>query len=77
MNTMAEISEKVKSAVGAGDSKQRQLAANVIQPDKNSRITTDYGVKQSNTDDWLRVNAPDQTGPMLLEDPNAREKVRR
>lgn len=76
MDKMSQlIPEKVKAAVGAADVKQRQLAENIIEPTKNSRITTDYGVKQSNTDNWLRVNRPDQTGPMLLEDPNGREKV--
>lgn len=71
----AMVPDKLKSAVGAQDIKQSQLSANVIEPTKDSRITTDYGVKQSSTDDWLRVNRPDQIGPMLLEDPNGREKV--
>ena len=43
--------------------------------DKSNRITSDYGVKQTNTDDWLKVASEDKTGPMLLEDPFAREKV--
>lgn len=40
-------------------------------------MTTDWGVKQSNADSWLRVNNEDQTGPMLLEDGIARQKVRK
>jgi catalase len=39
------------------------------------RLTTDYGVKQSTHDDWLKIATKDQTGPLLLEDPFAREKV--
>jgi hypothetical protein len=42
----------------------------------NGRLTTDYGVKQTTADDWLRVVSEDQIGPGLLEDPFARERVR-
>lgn len=45
--------------------------------DSSNRITTDYGVKQSNTDDWLRVATEDKTGPSLLEDHAGREKIHR
>lgn len=41
----------------------------------SGRLTTDYGVKQTTADDWLRVVDKDMTGPMLLEDPFARERV--
>lgn len=40
-----------------------------------NRITTDFGVTQNNTDDWLKVANNDKTGPMLLEDHAAREKI--
>nr|AAG53519.1 CAT2 catalase [Fulvia fulva] len=43
----------------------------------SNRITTDYGVKQHNTDDWLKIASEDKTGPMLLEDHAAREKINR
>ena len=58
------------------DQKAAQLQNSTIQPDEKSRITSDYGVRQMNTDDWLRVANQDKTGPMLLEDPFGREKVR-
>jgi len=45
--------------------------------DPKNRITTDYGVKQTNTDDWLKVVTEDHTGPSLLEDHAAREKINR
>lgn len=45
--------------------------------DPNNVITTDYGVKQWNTDDWLKVATDDKTGPMLLEDHAGREKINR
>lgn len=43
--------------------------------DPNNRITSDWGVKQTNTDDWLKVATEDHTGPQLLEDAFGREKV--
>ncbi|KAK4895490.1 catalase 1 [Elasticomyces elasticus] len=45
--------------------------------DPSARITTDYGVKQTNTDDWLKIATEDKTGPMLLEDHAGREKIHR
>jgi hypothetical protein len=61
---------------GKGDAKQNDLARDTKDyNDKNYRVTTDYGVKQSNNDDWLKVVKDDQQGPMLLEDPVGREKV--
>ncbi|KAI7237211.1 Catalase-1 [Hortaea werneckii] len=43
--------------------------------DPKNRITTEFGVTQNNTDDWLKVANNDKTGPMLLEDQGAREKI--
>lgn len=45
--------------------------------DPKNVITTDYGVKQWNTDVWLKVSNDNKTGPMLLEDHAAREKIHR
>ncbi|KAL9485342.1 hypothetical protein ACSS6W_004131 [Trichoderma asperelloides] len=71
------IPPAVKQAVmGQKGAKTDQLAAHTIEPTKNSRITSDFGTKQTNTDDWLRINSKDQLGPSLLEDPFGREKVR-
>ena len=44
--------------------------------DSKARITTDWGQKVSNTDDWLTVSTEDKIGPSLLEDAHGREKVR-
>lgn len=52
-----------------------QPATDAIEPTNDTRITTDFGAKQSNTNDWLRVNNDQNIGPMLLEDSFAREKV--
>ena len=45
--------------------------------DTNARITTDFGQKVANTDDWLTVSTNDRYGPALLEDVHGREKVSR
>ncbi|UKZ76993.1 catalase A [Trichoderma virens FT-333] len=72
------IPSSVKQAVmGHKAAKADQLTAYTVEPSKNSRITSDFGTKQTNTDDWLRVNSKDQIGPMLLEDPFGREKIHR
>lgn len=56
--------------------KVNQLEAVAVKPTEKSRITADFGTKQTNTDDWLRVSTDKSTGPMLLEDAFGREKVR-
>ncbi|KAJ6784127.1 hypothetical protein PWT90_07277 [Aphanocladium album] len=61
----------------AAQIKAQQLDANTAEPTQSSRITSDFGTKQSNTDDWLRVANGDKTGPMLLEDAFGREKIHR
>ncbi|KAI5209584.1 catalase [Aureobasidium subglaciale] len=45
--------------------------------DSNNRITTDYGVKLTNTDDSLKIATANKTGPVLLEDHAGREKIHR
>lgn len=70
------VPESIKNAVmGSGSVKLTQLEANTQDVSQKDRITSDFGTLQTNTDDWLRVNKPDQIGPMLLEDGFAREKV--
>ena len=60
------------------NAKTRDMAKDVKDyHDPNARITTDYGVKQSNTDNWLVVANEDKTGPSLLEDQASREKMNR
>lgn len=41
----------------------------------NDRVTSDFGVKMGNVDEWLRVASAEKTGPMLLEDSFSREMV--
>lgn len=74
---LAKASEKVQTMAGENVTKVSNLKGEVkeVNENKDARITSDYGVKQTNTDDWLKVVNEDKTGPMLLEDPFAREKV--
>ena len=70
------IPPSVKQAVmGQKEAKADQLAKHMVEPTKDSRISSDFGTKQNSTDDWLRIARDDQLGPSLLEDPFAREKV--
>ncbi|KAI2637454.1 catalase-domain-containing protein [Xylaria nigripes] len=70
--------DKVKAMMsGQKGRKIAQLDSDTHTATKDERITTDFGVKESTADEWLRVNRPDQTGPMLLEDSYAREKIHR
>ena len=56
--------------------KVKDLAPNMKNAeDEKARITSDFGVKETTADDWLKVVNEDKTGPLLLEDPFAREKV--
>ncbi|KAF4967905.1 hypothetical protein FZEAL_10464 [Fusarium zealandicum] len=76
---MAEqVTGAIKHVVmGYKSDKIDQLKTNMVEPNEKSRITSDFGTKQSNTDHWLRVNREDQTGPSLLEDHFGREKIHR
>jgi len=76
---LANVTEKAKDAMTSDSAaKIADLSRDTRDVhNKDARITTDYGVKQSNTDDWLMVGSEDKTGPMLLEDNAAREKIHR
>lgn len=73
------ISDGLKQAqqalVGEHGAKVKQLASTTKEVNEQWKITSDYGVKQTNTENWLKVASDGKTGPALLEDPFAREKV--
>lgn len=72
------LTDTVKETLGFEDKKSVDLIKDIHNyNDSSNRITTDFGVKQTNTDDWLRVATEDKTGPSLLEDHAAREKIHR
>jgi catalase len=71
----ATVQAAQHAVMGSKGDKIADMARNTHEPSDKDRLTSDFGVKQSNTDDWLRVVSDDHTGPSLLEDPFAREKV--
>ena len=76
-NIISDTIDKAKKMAGGEKAAKVSQLDNISQDvTKNDRITSDFGVKQGNTDDWYRVTKDDTIGPMLLEDSFAREKVR-
>lgn len=59
----------------SADPKLADLQKDTVELDNKKHMTTDYGIKISNPDNWLRVVDDKYTGPSLLEDQIAREKV--
>ncbi|KAJ7589849.1 catalase-like domain-containing protein [Mycena floridula] len=57
--------------------KEADLLKDTVVPSASQSLTTDHGVFASNTDDWLKVASSGGTGPFLLEDQIAREKIHR
>lgn len=59
----------------SADGKFADMQRDTVELDDKQHMTTDYGIKISDPDHWLRVVNDKNTGPMLLEDQIAREKV--
>lgn len=57
------------------DTKLADLQKDTVQLNGTQPMVTDYGIKISNPDNWLRTVNDSTTGPSLLEDQIAREKV--
>lgn len=73
---MSTIVARAEHAVkGSQGDKIKDLAQETKEISNKDRLTTDYGVKQSTADDWLKITGEDKQGPALLEDPFARERV--
>jgi catalase len=73
--TVHKAQHAVMGSKGDTGDKLADMARDVREHSDKDRLTSDWGVRQSNTDDWLRVTNEEHTGPSLLEDPFAREKV--
>ncbi|KAF9448892.1 catalase [Macrolepiota fuliginosa MF-IS2] len=59
------------------DPKRQDMEQEMINCTSESGLTTDHGVKVSDTDNWLKVSDGQCGGPSLLEDQIAREKIHR
>lgn len=57
------------------DGKYADLQKDIVDVHDKQHMTTDHGAKISNPDQWLRIVDEKKTGPSLLEDQIAREKV--
>jgi catalase len=65
----------MKNAKSA-DGKVADMQRDTVELNDKQHMTTDYGIKISDPDHWLRVVNEKNTGPSLLEDQIGREKVR-
>ncbi|KAL7626476.1 catalase 1 [Parahypoxylon ruwenzoriense] len=75
---ISDTAQKVKSMVGGEKGRKAADLETVTQTvSPKDRITSDFGVKMGNVDEWLRTVNQDKTGPMLLEDSFSREKIHR
>lgn len=76
--TVAGGLHKIEETVLGTKSKDKKLVdleRDTVDVQTQSKFTTDHGVSVSNTDNWLRVLDDQHTGPSMLEDQIAREKV--
>ena len=73
--------QKAQKGVQEAATKNKKLvdleADTVDGTSKQQHQTTDHGVGVKDPDHWLRVASEQRTGPMLLEDQIAREKIHR
>ncbi|KAJ5659208.1 hypothetical protein N7507_005659 [Penicillium longicatenatum] len=59
------------------DGKFADMEKDTVDAHTQQHMTTDHGVKISDPDHWLKVASDSNTGPSLLEDQIAREKIMR
>ncbi|KZP32232.1 catalase-domain-containing protein [Athelia psychrophila] len=73
------MSSAVKHAVASmtSNAKIADLQRDIHEPAKGDGLTSEFGVKIENTDDWLKAQDGTNVGPSLLEDHFAREKISR
>ncbi|KAF9555559.1 catalase [Agrocybe pediades] len=76
---MSTVTKAVKDAFTqvTGDAKSKSLKEHTVEPTSSSELTTDFGVKIADTDNWLKITDGSSAGPSLLEDHIAREKITR
>ena len=76
--TIAWGLDKAQQATQSASSKNKKtvdLARDTVNAHTSEPQTTDHGVRIENPDNWLKVLSDRKTGPSLLEDQIAREKV--
>jgi len=63
-------------SVSSKNKKTVDMSKDTVDVHTSDPQTTDHGVRIENPDNWLRAVDGQHTGPSLLEDQIAREKVR-
>jgi catalase len=71
---LQKAQQKVQD-VSSKDKKVVDLEPDTVNVHTDQPMTTDHGVRISNTDNWLRAVDNQHSGPSMLEDQIAREKV--
>lgn len=77
-NVLEGAGQKAGEVISGAMSTNEKIAdmkVNYVEAKSSDRLTSDFGVKQNNTDIWLSASTGDRKGPQLLEDNFAREKV--
>ncbi|KAJ5581367.1 hypothetical protein N7450_007668 [Penicillium hetheringtonii] len=69
--------QQATQSVSSKDKKIVDLSRDTVDVHTNEPQTTDHGVRIENPDNWLKVASGCETGPSLLEDQIAREKIHR
>lgn len=67
--------QEVLQNTASKNKKMVDLESSTANVHTKQPITTDHGTKVENTDNWLKTMDGKRTGPSLLEDQLAREKV--
>ncbi|KAL4895613.1 catalase A [Aspergillus ambiguus] len=73
---LQKAQQKVQD-VSSKDKKIVDLDPDTVDVHTKQPMTTDHGVRISNTDNWLRAVDNAHSGPSMLEDQIAREKIHR
>ena len=77
-STNEEQTKAAQSQWGSDGSQSKKIKAlqqDMVNIHSSQPMTTDFGQKVTNTDNWLKIANDKTTGPHLLEDQSAREKV--
>ncbi|PLB40327.1 catalase catA [Aspergillus candidus] len=69
--------QNVVTSQAPKDKKTIDLENDTVEGHTQTPMTTDHGVRVTNPDNWLKAVDDRQTGPSLLEDQIAREKIHR
>lgn len=62
-------------ALSSDSKKIKDLKSDFSTQTNKTLLTSDFGVREPDHDNWLSASTADRQGPLLLEDNFAREKV--